>query len=181
MKRQAIGLVIIFVLILIFSMGCTQTESPTPISEPEEQQNPQGEEPAPNTQVLKNYFPLTDGSVWKYLGEGNEYATFNREVVFVEGDKAQIREDNGGTVSAAVFQTSENAITRIFFQGEEYEDTNFLNEEPNNSLEILKNPLEVGTKWEDPNGTREIVDINATVNTQAGKFENCRSEERRVG
>jgi len=174
-KRHVSFLVIILVFIMILSIGCTKTESPAPTPDPEveEQQKPQEEEPTPNIQNLKSYFLLTEGSTWKYQGEGNEYATFNRQVLFVEGDKAQVRENNGGTVSAAVFKTSENEIIRIFFQGEEYEDTNFLNEEPNNNLIILKTPLEVGTKWEDPNGYREIVEIDATVDTPAGKFENC--------
>lgn len=37
---------------------------------------------------------------------------------------------------------------------------------------ILKAPLVVGTKWNDQNGTREIVDMT-TVNTPAGNFDNC--------
>lgn len=36
---------------------------------------------------------------------------------------------------------------------------------------ILKTPLQVGTKWESTDGTREIVDLNATVDTPVGKFE----------
>jgi len=111
--------------------------------------------------------------LWQYQGEGNEYASFSREVLFAQDDRAQIREDNGGTVSAAVFEITDDAVIRIFFQGETYGETNFLGQRPNENTVILKSPLEVGTKWEDPNGTREIVDVNAAVDTPAGKFEKC--------
>ncbi|QGP92633.1 hypothetical protein MGLY_20200 [Neomoorella glycerini] len=120
-----------------------------------------------------DFFPLYPGSRWQYLGEGNEYATFKREVLYARGDRAQIREDNGGTVSAAVFKITEDAVTRVFFQGEAYEGTNFLDHEPGENVVILKAPLAAGTRWETPNGPREIVDVNATVDTPAGKFENC--------
>ncbi|MFY9473644.1 MAG: hypothetical protein WAQ00_08720, partial [Tepidanaerobacteraceae bacterium] len=55
----------------------------------------------------------------------------------------------------------------------EYNETNFLDEEPNDNLVILKKPLKVGSKWETPQGSREIVEIDATVDTPAGKFEDC--------
>ncbi len=173
MKRFSKLILTSLVLLVVFSTGCTNTENPAP--NPQEKPNPQEEEPQPPlvTQSLHDYFPLGEGSDWQYKGEGNEYASFTREVLFVEGDKAQIREDNGGTVSASVYETTENEIIRIFFQGEEYEETNFLNEESNDSLVILKMPLEVGTKWDEPNGTREIVEVDATVDTPAGTFENC--------
>ncbi len=122
---------------------------------------------------LKDFFPISKGSTWQYRGEGNEYASFNRKVLFLEGDKAQFVEDNGGTVSGAVFKVTEEEITRTFFQGEEYNETNLLNQDSNDSLVILKAPLKVGTKWETPREVREIVEIDATVDTPAGKFEDC--------
>lgn len=120
-----------------------------------------------------DYFPITVGSQWEYQGEGNEYASFTREVLFEEGNKAQFKEDNGGTVSASVYELSDAEITRVFNQGESYEPTNFLAEEPNDNLIILKAPLEVGTKWEGTQGSREIVDVDATAETPAGAFSKC--------
>lgn len=124
-------------------------------------------------QEQKDYFPLTQGSTWKYMGEGNEYASFSREVLFVDGDRAQIFEDNGGTVSASVFHFQEGRIVRTFFLGEEYDGNNFLDEEANDNLVLLNTPLEVGTKWETSDGAREIVKTDAVVDTPAGQFENC--------
>ncbi len=130
--------------------------------------------PVQPAQKAGDYFPLTVGSSWQYLGEGNEYASFNRLVLFAKGNRAQVRSDNGGTVSAMVFETTDTAVTRVYMKGEEYGSANFLDAEPNENIMILKTPLETGTKWEDSNGgTREIVDINAALDTPAGRFENC--------
>lgn len=98
-------MLIIIVSTVIISVGCTKIDNP-----------PQQEEPPVVTKSLSDYFPLVEGNVWQYKGEGNEYASFTREVVFVEGDKAQIKDDNGGTVSTAVFITTDNEIVRIFFK-----------------------------------------------------------------
>lgn len=113
------------------------------------------------------------GTKWQYIGAGNEFATFSSEILYVKDNRVQIMEDNGGTISASVFKVTDDEIVRIFFKGEEYDETNFLDEEPNDNLVILKKPLKVGTKWETPHGTREIVETDAIVDTPAGKFEDC--------
>lgn len=156
-------------------------QQPPGAKEPSIQQPAPGSPTTPNTKnkplppAVKPaaYFPLTVGSYWHYRGEGNEYATFKREVLFVKNDRAQIKEDNGGTVSAAVFKIADDAITRIFFIGEQYENTNLLDEAPRENVVILKTPLSVGTRWDTPNGPREIVDVKATVDTPVGKFVDC--------
>jgi hypothetical protein len=139
----------------------------------EQTEYPGEDEAEPDKLSLKNYFPLTGGSTWKYLGEGNEYASFSREVLFVDGDRSQVSEDNGGTVSASVFGFEEGQIVRTFFRGEEYDGNNLLDEEANDDLVLLKAPLEAGTKWETSNGVREIIGTGTEVDTPAGKFEDC--------
>ena len=142
-----------------------------------EEEDPQAEDPEdgaePEELSLKDYFPLTEGSTWKYLGEGMEYASFSKEVLFVDGDRAQVSENNGGTVSASIFQFEEDEIVRTFFRGEEYDGDNLLDEEINDDLVLIKAPLEVDTKWETSNGTREIVETDAVVDTPAGEFKDC--------
>lgn len=118
-------------------------------------------------------FPLTKGSSWQYLGDGNEYASFTREVLYTKDNRAQITEDNGGTVSNAVFEISDSEITRVYFEGEAYDKYNVLEKQSEQTVVILKEPLKTGTKWETDKSAREIVDVNATVDTPAGKFENC--------
>ena len=185
MKRTHVTLVAILLILTLFLMtGCLNRnkETPTPRQEDqqENQQEPQKEdkktkeeEQKPEDISLKEFFPLTEGTKWQYLGEGNEFASFTSEVLFVKEDRAQVMENNGGTVSASVFKVTDDEIVRIFFKGEEYDKTNFLDEEPNDNLVILKKPLKVGTKWETTHGTREIVETDAIVDTPAGKFEDC--------
>jgi len=185
-KILSLVLLALFIFAGIFQAGCTQPKEPNiqqpkkeePKAEQPKTEQPKTEQPKPQ-QPAKQYlnpsdfFPLSVGSTWDYKGEGNEYASFTREVLFASGDRAQIRENNGGTVSAAIFNTSTDTVSRIFFMGEAYGQENFLNTEPKEDIIILKSPLQVGTKWEEPNGNREIVDMNAKVDTPAGIFDEC--------
>lgn len=159
-RRLNVGVAsILFILLGMLAAGCAKEEPVIP--------NPDEELGA------KAYFPATVGDIWEYEGQGNEYASFYREVVYGEGDLAQFSEDNGGTVTATVYSITEDVITQVFFKGEEYEDTNFLAEEPNADMVILKAPLSEGTQWNTENGSRKIVDLDATVDTPAGQFLSC--------
>jgi len=164
MKRKLLVFALLLTIIIpaILLTGCPRFgETPrTPDLEPE------------LVERLEDYFPLTEGSTWQYLGEGNEFASFSREVVFTQGNRGQIREGNGGAVGVAVFETRDDAITRTFFIGEAYDNENYL-DQTNENIVILQTPLEVGNRWETANGDREIVDVNATVETPAGTFDNC--------
>jgi|GEM_PF-430934 len=128
---------------------------------------------APEQLSLKNFFPASVGSTWKYLGEGNEYASFMRKALFRDGDRVQLSEDNGGTVSAAVFKVTDKEILRTFLRGEEYDQKNLMKEKANDATVILKAPLKAGTKWKNSGDSREIVAIDAVVETPAGKFTDC--------
>lgn len=181
MKRFLLLLAAILIAAGVILSGCARGTQVSPDPKAPQEKPKAGEQAAKKTppkdkeQAKKpgDYFPLTLGSVWQYQGEGNEYASFNREVIFARGNKGQIKEDNGGTVMAYVFEVTDNAVTRVFTQGETYERVNLLDRPSNETIIILKAPMTVGTKWKDPNGEREIVDVNATVETPAGKFDNC--------
>lgn len=181
MKRRALASAIAAAVLLsgLLAGGCAKTAEKPPelkprLETPKPQETPD-KKPDQKPPALKpgQYFPLSRGTVWQYQGEGNEYASFSREVIFTGGNRAQIREDNGGTVMAMIFETTEEAVTRVFSQGEVYDRVNLLDRSSGESTVILKAPLQPGTKWKEPNGEREIVDVNATVNTPAGKFEKC--------
>ncbi|MGI6678779.1 MAG: hypothetical protein ACOX2Q_06905 [Dehalobacterium sp.] len=175
MKKIFLKITLLMVLILAMIVsGCSGGKEPSPEpNEPPGQEEPgDTENPTPSDPLaLADYLPLTVGNTWHYLGEGNEYATFTREAVFAQGNRAQIKEDNGGTVSAMVFETTEDTITVVFSQAESYENENFLDAKSNDDLIILKTPLEIGTKWETKDSTREIIDLNAALETPAGAFE----------
>lgn len=151
----------------------------TPIEESEKPSEKEPEEAVEETneedledeeKALSAYLPLEVGNSWEYQGEGMEYATFTREVLYKEGSKAQIKEDNSGTITAKVFEITDDAITSVFTQSESYDDENFLEFENNEEVVILKSPIQVGTKWETKEGTKEIVEIDASLDTPAGEF-----------
>ena len=126
-----------------------------------------------NVLSLQAYFPLSIGSTWQYLGDGNEYASFTRKVLFKEGDRTQTMEDNGGTVSANIYRVTDGEVRLVYSKGEEYDKVNLLDSKDNRNSIILKAPLKVGTKWKNAEDEREIVAINASVDTPAGRFEDC--------
>jgi hypothetical protein len=50
---------------------------------------------------------------------------------------------------------------------------NLLDRKSNDNITILKSPIAPGTKWDAPNGNREIIAVNTTVATPAGTFTDC--------
>lgn len=122
---------------------------------------------------VQAYFPLSIGSMWQYLGEGNEYASFTRKVLFKQGERTQTMEDNGGTVSANIYRVSGDEVRLVYSQGEEYDKVNLLERKDNRDSIILKAPLKTGTKWKNAEDEREIVATDASVDTPAGRFEDC--------
>ncbi|MEW6244065.1 MAG: hypothetical protein AB1497_07370 [Bacillota bacterium] len=89
----------------------------------------------------EDFFPLSLGSTWDYEGEGNEFASFSRVVLFSDGRRAQVEEDNGGTVLAVIFEATDDAVMRVFTQPEQYERKSLLDEPPNEGTIVLKAPL----------------------------------------
>lgn len=175
MKKITLLMLITVLISLSLLIGCSNNQELT--LQENGQTSVKNTEQDSNNNVsdleLSDFFPLALGYTWEYQGEGNEYASFNKKVVFSNNDIYQIREDNGGTVSASVFNVSSSDITRVFFIGEAYGEDNYLNNEPNEEVTILKAPLKVGSKWQEPNGIREIGSINETVSTPAGTFSDC--------
>jgi len=180
--KRLLSIIVIALLVMftVFQTGCPTATKPTP--QKSTQGKPKATNQAPDRKPravkpvsakLGRFFPLTKGSTWSYLGEGNEFASFSREVLFTRGNLAQIQEGNGGTVSAMVFRTTGTAVTRVLNFPETYDPVNLLGRKPNDSTVILKAPLRAGTKWKTPGGSREIVSVNEVVTTPAGTFRNC--------
>lgn len=175
MKKITLLFLITILITLSLLTGCSNNQELTPQKNDQSSVNnvEQDSDNKVTESNLSDFFPLELGYTWEYEGEGNEYASFNRKVVFSNNNLYQIREDNGGTVTASVFKVSSSDITRVFFIGEAYGEENYLNNESNEGVTILKEPLDVGTKWEEQNGTLEIGSINEMVSTPAGNFSDC--------
>ncbi|NLW91838.1 MAG: hypothetical protein GXY34_09590 [Syntrophomonadaceae bacterium] len=120
-----------------------------------------------------DYFPLKAGSTWTYQGAGNEYASFERQVEYVKNDFAQVREANGGTVSASVYQVTDRAVTRVYTRGESYDSKNILDGgfTSNDNTVIIQGPVKKGSSWQnEDNIKRSIISLQAKMDTPAGSF-----------
>ena len=82
-----------------------------------------------------------------YEGIGNEYAEQKTFIEFVEGNRAQMKIMNPGTVFVKVMEYKDGALTEVFAEGEFYHIENMLNANTNSSNTILKEPLQVGNTW----------------------------------
>lgn len=177
MILMIIALLALLLTIPLAASGCRQSSAPEEednITSPTPQQGQQQQKPQ---QLLAAYFPLTVGSTWSYLGEGNEYASFTRKVVFARGRRGQLEEDNGGTVIATVYEITDDAIIRVYHSGEAYEVGDLLDrikDSESDQVVILRTPMQVGTTWQNnDHEKRTITATDAVVETPAGKFENC--------
>lgn len=163
MKKVFIIYAALLVLLLI---GCS---TPIDTAAPEDTLTP-----APTDAVLPgDYFPMTPGSSWSYIGNGNEYASYTETVLYNECSYFQVSRDNGGTVTSTVYYVSETDVRMVLSRGEEYDKANLISEPPNADEIILKAPLEPGTEWESGSIKRKILSTDDTIDTPAGLFENC--------
>ncbi|MBN2558113.1 MAG: hypothetical protein JXB33_05090 [Clostridia bacterium] len=164
---KKINMAVLFAVLSMVLSSCTGNGETPPSATPSESAPPLADvKPA-------DYFPLQPGNQWKYLGDGNEYASFTREVLFAGGGYSQTTENNGGTVSSTVYLITDDQITVVYSKGEDYEPENLIGAPPNANIVIIKSPLEVGTTWGDEATTREIVSMDATVSTPLGDMPGC--------
>lgn len=127
------------------------------------------EQPVSVTQL----FPLEPGNYWKYSGYGNEFASFEKKVLFRESQRVQVVDINPGTTMAVIYEVRENEIAVIYSEPEFYQETNILQQEGNMNQVILQGPVATGTTWTTNGSTYLIEKTDATVETEAGTFTGC--------
>jgi len=121
---------------------------------------------------ISDYFPFTANLKTVYEGVGNEYASYTSYVDYIKGDKMQTRTDNGGTVSAKVYQNTNGELVLLYSAGETYYKQDFTAAEPKQHDVLLKEPIKVGTKWNmDDGSTRSITGVDVSVTTPSGKYQ----------
>ena len=148
---------------LLMLTGCVKKENPpNPAEKPMEK----------GIQDVSRYFPVESQLTWDYEGEGNEYAGFTRRVMHTQGNKAQVSEDNGGTVLGMVFEVTSSQVVKTYTKEEFYSDKNLLEEKPNLEEVILKAPLKVGATWKNERDQREVVSTSERVEVPGGTFHN---------
>lgn len=167
-------------LVVIFLSACsivTINESPDSVDKPpivEEQPGEVVEEPDKSeseqvTSELLRFF-MDNGTVATYLGEGNEYASYESRTQWHNDNTISLYEDNGGSTVLRTYRISKDSIDLIKEQGEFYEEYNPTDDElkalPKLST-FLQLPLVEGATFED----WVIISVNKIVETPYQTFE----------
>lgn len=119
---------------------------------------------------LSNYF-MKDNSIAKYLGEGNEYATYSARTQWHNTHTVSIFEDNGGTILLRTYRITDDAIELINEQGEFYGDFNPTNDKLDAMPKIstfLQLPI---VKDKEFDGW-SIIEVGLTLETPLQEFNN---------
>jgi len=124
----------------------------------------------PGGTTVEDYLPLKIGNHWSYEGEGTEYASYDDWVLYREGNRVQVKRDNGGTVLALVYEVKRDRINLVYVEEEAYDDQNRLKKTENESQTILMAPLKMGTKWIAGDRKYEVVEEGVQLTTPAGTF-----------
>ena len=142
----------------------TTTEEPedtdTTVEEPDEQE--------PDKKSLSDLF-MSDGTIAKYAGEGNEYASYRSRTQWHNDNTVSIFEENCGTTMLRTYRIKNDAIVLIKEQGEYYEEFNPSDEELDSLSPLstyLQLPLEVGATF----NNWEIISVNKEVETPYQTF-----------
>lgn len=116
--------------------------------------------------TVDDFFPLTYNYHAQFIGEGNEFATYEVYYDFIDGDFVQSR-TLSGTSMAEIYEVTEDALYLWYQEGEVYVRENFISRvrsQVDVPLDVLiKAPLEEGHYWETARGAREIVGVNTTL------------------
>jgi hypothetical protein len=129
--------------------------------------------PTPVEQSMLGFYPLKEGNMWEYEGEGMEYASFIQKVLLSSGNRHQIVIDNGGAVVANVIEERKDSIVNTYRSGEVYDNENILNKSSNVNIILLQIPLEKGNFWISEENHYEITDTEADIVVPAGEFKDC--------
>jgi len=127
--------------------------------------------PSPAALSISDYFPIKDNVRYSYEGKGNEYAAYTVFNDYTAEGKVQQRVDNGGTVSAKVFEIKDGKLTRLLSRGEAYYRENLLDKKDDNEEVLLMEPLAKGTTWTLKDGrVRTITGISTDITTPSGSY-----------
>ncbi|OZI12641.1 hypothetical protein CEW92_05665 [Bacillaceae bacterium SAS-127] len=120
---------------------------------------------------VEDYFPMVENVKYVYEGKGNEYASYDVMIDYLEKGKVQQRIDNGGTVLANVLQVKVGKLQKVWTREEVYYRENFLKAKGSEEEILLMAPLTKGTAWKLQDGRmREITNTEASIDTPSGSY-----------
>lgn len=171
---RKVNLILLLILTLVVLGGCQAAQNPAN-NTPGNSVPGNNQAPPPPQELPRDYYPLTAGSHWEYEGAGNEYASFTRKVLFAKDNRAQVSEDNGGTVATRVIESTDAYVKVVYVEFEDYQPKNLLETgyTANANDILLAAPVKAGSTWAGTNADKQMIAVDATVDTPAGRFENC--------
>ncbi|MGB4589286.1 MAG: GerMN domain-containing protein [Clostridiaceae bacterium] len=168
MKRLFSTLSVVILALFIVSCGNAPPAPMTTVETPEvivpetsENETPAEtpEEPSAEALSIDSLYPFTANVEKVFEGNGNEFAAYVEYVDYIQGDKIQIRSNNGGTEVVKVITKNDDEVKVVYEEAEVYYKENFLDKASNTSEILLKAPIAVGTTWN--NGENEKSTITA--------------------
>jgi hypothetical protein len=121
--------------------------------------------------IINDFYPFKENVKYIYEGMGNEYASYHTTVDFVEGNRIQLRTNNGGSELVKVLENKDGQLTMILQRGECYYRENLTQNTGDKSEIILKEPLVKGTSWTlADNRKRSITNVDVELTTPSGTY-----------
>jgi len=106
---------------------------------------------------IDDYFNFNENVKYNYDGINSEYAEYVTYIDYINGNKVQLRSNNGGTETVTVLQNSNGELKKVFQRNECYYRENFTNKSANIEEILLKEPLVVGTTWKLSDGSKRYI------------------------
>ena len=152
---RRIIILVLFLISIISIVGCSQSSG-----------NIEKQEYLGSNLSVSNYYPFKANTYYDYEGIGNEFAEQQAFCEYIEGEKAQVKVLNPGTTIVKVLEHSEDSLMEVYYEAEFYHIENMISNSNERKDILLKEPLEVGNSWSDPEGhKRSITGIDIEILT----------------
>jgi Sporulation and spore germination. len=120
---------------------------------------------------VADYFPFRSNVKYTYEGKGNEFAGYEVYTDYTSKDRIQQDVENGGTVTARVYEVKGGKLIRTLSRGEIYYRENMLGQTDATEEVLLMEPLKKGTSWKlKDGGQRTITGLSTKIETPMGTF-----------
>ena len=164
MKKFIVALLSTLLLLLAACDNQPQIVS----SSPNQTVSPQTASPA--LTIVSDFFPFTEDVYMRYTGQGNEYAEFETYVDYVNGGTVQIRAINPGTESVSVYVIDNDALKKVYSDGETYYRLDYTRQTNMDEI-LIKEPIEIGTTWTLAGGAvRSITAVDSPIIVPYGAY-----------
>ncbi len=156
MKKYRVLIILILALSIVFT-ACNGSKIVEEEKTSEDLVSDEKIETLEKIDTIEDYFPFKENTIMEYEGIGNEYAEQETFFEFIEGNRAQMKIFNPGTVAIKILEYKDGELREIYTEGEFYHIENMLDVEGETSNVLLKEPLKPGTSWTTPTGYKRAI------------------------